>query len=116
MKLLTIGLDLPSFRQFPAWQVRSISPTVGLVCKRCASSSSKRWLARQRNDPYTREAMVQGLKSRAAFKLLQVCTAPPITAVIHAIGGLFWDARTDLMGSCADRRAVSDFPQGTDSR
>ncbi|KAL1993392.1 hypothetical protein VTN49DRAFT_3341 [Thermomyces lanuginosus] len=72
MKLLTIGLDLPSFRQFPAWQVRSISPTVGLVCKRCASSSSKRWLARQRNDPYTREAMVQGLKSRAAFKLLQI--------------------------------------------
>lgn len=35
-------------------------------------SSSKRWQARQLKDHYTREAAVQGLKSRAAFKLLQV--------------------------------------------
>ena len=35
-------------------------------------SSSNRWKARQRNDSFTREAAVQGLKSRAAFKLLQV--------------------------------------------
>ncbi|KAI9368199.1 hypothetical protein BJX61DRAFT_237850 [Aspergillus egyptiacus] len=35
-------------------------------------SSSKRWQARQSNDHFTREAAVQGLKSRAAFKLLQI--------------------------------------------
>ncbi|KAL4947746.1 FtsJ-like methyltransferase-domain-containing protein [Aspergillus filifer] len=35
------------------------------------SSSSKRWQARQLKDHFTREATVQGLKSRAAFKLLQ---------------------------------------------
>jgi 21S rRNA (uridine2791-2'-O)-methyltransferase len=35
-------------------------------------SSSKRWQARQLKDHFTREATVQGLKSRAAFKLLQV--------------------------------------------
>ncbi|KAL4785833.1 FtsJ-like methyltransferase-domain-containing protein [Aspergillus varians] len=34
-------------------------------------SSSKRWQARQLKDQFTREAAVQGLKSRAAFKLLQ---------------------------------------------
>ncbi|KAL4927443.1 FtsJ-like methyltransferase-domain-containing protein [Aspergillus undulatus] len=33
--------------------------------------SSKRWQARQMKDHFTREAAVQGLKSRAAFKLLQ---------------------------------------------
>ncbi|KAJ5785745.1 uncharacterized protein N7503_010957 [Penicillium pulvis] len=35
-------------------------------------SSSKRWQARQHKDQFTREAAVQGLKSRAAFKLLQI--------------------------------------------
>ncbi|KAJ9191207.1 hypothetical protein DTO166G4_5249 [Paecilomyces variotii] len=35
-------------------------------------SSSKRWQARQLKDRFTREAAVQGLKSRAAFKLLQI--------------------------------------------
>ncbi|KAL2802284.1 FtsJ-like methyltransferase-domain-containing protein [Aspergillus granulosus] len=34
-------------------------------------SSSKRWQARQLRDHFTRDAAVQGLKSRAAFKLLQ---------------------------------------------
>lgn len=37
-------------------------------------ASSKRWQARQQKDQFTREAAVQGLKSRAAFKLLQVRT------------------------------------------
>ncbi|KAL5040899.1 hypothetical protein BDW71DRAFT_25006 [Aspergillus fruticulosus] len=35
-------------------------------------SSSKRWQARQLKDHFTREAAVRGLKSRAAFKLLQI--------------------------------------------
>jgi 21S rRNA (uridine2791-2'-O)-methyltransferase len=36
------------------------------------SSSSTRWKARQTNDSYAREARVAGLKSRAAFKLLEI--------------------------------------------
>ena len=39
---------------------------------RNASSASKRWTARANKDPFAREARVQGLKSRAAFKLLQI--------------------------------------------
>jgi hypothetical protein len=35
-------------------------------------ASSSRWQARQTRDRFAREAKVQGLKSRAAFKLLQV--------------------------------------------
>lgn len=34
--------------------------------------SSKRWLERQLNDPYVAEAQAQGLRSRAAFKLMQL--------------------------------------------
>ncbi|KAL2844299.1 FtsJ-like methyltransferase-domain-containing protein [Aspergillus pseudoustus] len=41
-------------------------------CLQRRFSSSKRWQARQLKDHFTREAAVQGLKSRAAFKLLQV--------------------------------------------
>ncbi|KAH8786171.1 FtsJ-like methyltransferase-domain-containing protein [Hyaloscypha finlandica] len=36
------------------------------------SSSSTRWKSRQGRDSYAREAKVQGLKSRAAFKLLEI--------------------------------------------
>lgn len=35
-------------------------------------ASSKRWVDRQSRDRFAREAKVQGLKSRAAFKLLQI--------------------------------------------
>jgi len=37
------------------------------------SSSSTRWKSRQCRDPFAREARVKGLRSRAAFKLLEVC-------------------------------------------
>lgn len=37
-----------------------------------SSSSSTRWKTRQTNDSYAREAKVSGLKSRAAFKLLEI--------------------------------------------
>ena len=36
------------------------------------SSSNSRWKQRQGSDVFAREAKVQGLKSRAAFKLLEV--------------------------------------------
>ena len=35
-------------------------------------TSSNRWLARQLNDPYVREAKAKGYRSRAAFKLLEL--------------------------------------------
>jgi len=44
------------------------------------STSSKRWVARQRGDAFTREAKVQQYKSRAAFKLLEVPLPPPPTS------------------------------------
>lgn len=37
-----------------------------------ASSSTSRWKQRQGRDAYARDARVQGLKSRAAFKLIEV--------------------------------------------
>ena len=39
---------------------------------RASSTSSKRWQTRQRKDRFALNAKVQGLKSRAAFKLLEV--------------------------------------------
>lgn len=42
------------------------------VFKRFNANSKSRWLNRQQNDPYTREAKVQNLRSRAAFKLMEI--------------------------------------------
>ena len=39
-----------------------------------SASSSARWRARQSRDVFAKEARVRGLKSRAAFKLLEVRT------------------------------------------
>jgi 23S rRNA (uridine2552-2'-O)-methyltransferase len=36
------------------------------------TASSNRWLERQLNDPYVREAKVQGYRSRAAFKIVEL--------------------------------------------
>lgn len=36
------------------------------------SSASQRWLERQLNDPYVQAAKAQGLRSRAAFKLIEL--------------------------------------------
>ncbi|MBK5967456.1 MULTISPECIES: 23S rRNA (uridine(2552)-2'-O)-methyltransferase RlmE [Thiorhodovibrio] len=36
------------------------------------SKSSQRWLARQRSDPYVKQAQAQGYRSRAAYKLLEI--------------------------------------------
>ncbi|WP_271190570.1 RlmE family RNA methyltransferase, partial [Dactylosporangium matsuzakiense] len=36
------------------------------------TSSSARWLTRQLNDPYVRQAKAEGYRSRAAFKLIEL--------------------------------------------
>ena len=52
--------------------------TYTYICMRNASSSSSsssstRWKSRQGKDWFARAAKVKGLRSRAAFKLLEVC-------------------------------------------
>ncbi|MCJ1310835.1 2' O-ribose methyltransferase [Agyrium rufum] len=42
------------------------------AARNASSSSSKRWQTRHDQDRFAREARVQGLKSRAAFKLLEI--------------------------------------------
>lgn len=49
---------------------RDLTVRVRTAAKRKAGST--RWLQRQLNDPYVTEARKQGLRSRAAFKLLQL--------------------------------------------
>jgi len=47
-------------------------PAARLPCQWVRYASSKRWLDRQTNDHYSRLAKIQGLRSRAAFKLLEI--------------------------------------------
>jgi 21S rRNA (uridine2791-2'-O)-methyltransferase len=51
---------------------RPRSESVKSSVRYASSSSSTRWKSRQGKDFFAREARVQGLKSRAAFKLLEV--------------------------------------------
>lgn len=53
---------------------RSFAPssTLQVSLRLSSSSSSKRWQARQSRDPLARSAKLLGLKSRAAFKLLEL--------------------------------------------
>jgi len=46
--------------------------TVRLKSKKKRTVSQKRWLERQLNDPYVARAKREGLRSRAAFKLIEV--------------------------------------------
>ena len=63
----------------------AVFPVPCRVCIRGYSTSSKRWVARQRGDVFTREAKVQQFKSRAAFKLLEV---PQLLLKLHINGKL----------------------------
>ena len=45
---------------------------VRLKSKKSRSLSSKRWLTRQLNDPYVARAKREGLRSRAAYKLIEI--------------------------------------------
>src|SRR5690606_8409160 len=40
--------------------------------KRGLKSSSRRWLERHLNDPYVRRANAEGMRSRAAYKLMEI--------------------------------------------
>ena len=46
--------------------------TVKLRTARGRTAASQKWLQRQLNDPYVRAAQQQGLRSRAAFKLMEL--------------------------------------------
>jgi len=58
---MTEGTKLPPRRE-----------AVRLKNARKHSTSSQRWLQRQLNDPYVTAAKAQGLRSRAAFKLMEL--------------------------------------------
>lgn len=45
---------------------------VNVKTAKARSNASARWLARQLNDPYVKRAKVEGWRSRAAFKLLEL--------------------------------------------
>ncbi|EMD82195.1 RlmE family RNA methyltransferase [Pacificimonas flava] len=51
---------------------RGAAGTVRVKTARGRSNSSTRWLQRQLNDPYVKEAKAQGYRSRAAFKLKEL--------------------------------------------
>ncbi|KAH9819786.1 rRNA methyltransferase 2, mitochondrial [Teratosphaeria destructans] len=52
--------------------VRLRTGRVPVPARAASSASSTRWKTRQGNDSYAREAKLAGLKSRAAFKLLEI--------------------------------------------
>lgn len=69
-ELLTTRLG----RAFAA-PIQRISPTQPHALpspRHASSSSSSRWLTRQSRDPYTKASTLSALKSRAAFKLLEI--------------------------------------------
>ncbi|RWA03639.1 hypothetical protein EKO27_g11466 [Xylaria grammica] len=81
-----------------AWRASVFNHQVSIACE-CArwSSSNSRWKQRQGKDYFAREAKVQGLKSRAAFKLLEV--GPPAnTNHVHQLTVFIWqmDAKYKL--------------------
>lgn len=51
---------------------RGRQKTVHVKKKKKVTSSSRRWLERQLNDPYVAEAQRQGYRSRAAFKIIEI--------------------------------------------
>lgn len=64
--------ELPGLREREGIQQQTWSLHKNTTTRLASSSSSTRWKTRQTNDAYAREAKVSGLKSRAAFKLLEI--------------------------------------------
>lgn len=63
---------LPHLSQIRPRSRPCLSPQTSRILIRPASSASSRWKQRQGADHFARKARVQGLKSRAAFKLLEL--------------------------------------------
>src|SRR5436853_6545267 len=59
-------------RQAMAVRVSERPLKVRLKTKKKRTVSQKRWLERQLNDPYVARAKREGLRSRAAYKLIEV--------------------------------------------
>jgi len=56
----------------PKKKIASRGMSVMLKTARGRTTASQKWLSRQLNDPYVRAAKEQGLRSRAAFKLMEL--------------------------------------------
>lgn len=56
----------------PAGGPRGLQKTVRVKTRAKRSISSARWLERQLNDPYVAAAKAEGMRSRAAYKLIQM--------------------------------------------
>ncbi|KAL6710530.1 2' O-ribose methyltransferase [Coniothyrium glycines] len=69
---LLLGRHFTSVSVVPCCYACAVCLRVNATTIRHASSSSTRWKSRQGKDFFAREARVQGLKSRAAFKLLEL--------------------------------------------
>ena len=61
-----------SGRKIPATHVSERPLKVRLKSKKTRTVSQKRWLERQLNDPYVTRAKREGMRSRAAYKLIEI--------------------------------------------
>ena len=64
----------------------SLQHTEFLFRRHASSASSRRWQTRQARDSFAINARVQGLKSRAAFKLLEVSKLKPAILSMTFLG------------------------------
>ena len=63
---------LPSGKPQPSKSAGARATTVRLRTAKGRPTASQLWLVRQLNDPYVQAAKAQGLRSRAAFKLMEL--------------------------------------------
>lgn len=69
---LTLAAAAPMSRTAPATTPACQRCHLGPLETRRSASSSSQWKSRQSKDRFARQAKVQGLKSRAAWKLIEV--------------------------------------------
>lgn len=71
-ELLPTRLAGATHRAIPILRTLPIHQNQPHTLRHASSSSSSRWLTRQSRDPYTKASSLSSLKSRAAFKLLEI--------------------------------------------
>lgn len=93
---LTLAATAPTSRTAPATAPACQGCRLGSLETWRNASSSSQWKSRQSKDRFARQAKVQGLKSRAAWKLIEVRLAarrcPPLShrprrPWVHALTG-----------------------------